>query len=297
MTKIIVITGPTGVGKTKLSILLAKRYNGEIINADSMQIYKNLNIGTAKVTEEEKEGVIHHLLDIKEVDEDYSIYNYQKDCRNTIKDIIKRNKTPIIVGGTGLYIKSTLYDYKLDEQPIKEEFNDISTEDLYQMLIKLDPKSKNNIDKHNRRRIISAINHYKNTNESITDNKTNKLLYDCIFIGLTTDRENLYNIINNRVDTMIKNGLVEEVKYFYDKNIRSKALMTGIGYKELYKFFDKEISLEQAIEDIKRNSRHYAKRQYTFFNHQLPIKYFDTNYNNFNETYEEVCKYIDKNLK
>ena len=297
MTKIIVITGPTGVGKTKLSILLAKRYNGEIINADSMQIYKNLNIGTAKVTEEEKEGVIHHLLDIKEVDEDYSIYNYQKDCRNTIKDIIKRNKTPIIVGGTGLYIKSALYDYKLDEQPIKEEFNDISTEDLYQMLIKLDPKSENNIDKHNRRRIISAINHYKNTNESITDNKTNKLLYDCIFIGLTTDRENLYNIINNRVDTMIKNGLVEEVKYFYDKNIRSKALMTGIGYKELYKFFDKETSLEQAIEDIKRNSRRYAKRQYTFFNHQLPIKYFDTNYNNFNETYEEVCKYIDKNLK
>lgn len=297
MTKIIVITGPTGVGKTKLSILLAKRYNGEIINADSMQIYKNLNIGTAKVTEEEKEGVIHHLLDIKEVDEDYSIYNYQKDCRNTIKDIIKRNKTPIIVGGTGLYIKSALYDYKLDEQPIKEEFNDISTEDLYQMLIKLDPKSENNIDKHNRRRIISAINHYKNTNESITDNKTNKLLYDCIFIGLTTDRENLYNIINNRVDTMVKNGLVEEVKYFYDKNIRSKALMTGIGYKELYKFFDKEISLEQAIYDIKRNSRRYAKRQYTFFNHQLPIKYFDTNYNNFNGTYEEVCKYIDKNLK
>ena len=297
MTKIIVITGPTGVGKTKLSILLAKRYNGEIINADSMQIYKNLNIGTAKVTEEEKEGVIHHLLDIKEVDEDYSIYNYQKDCRNTIKDIIKRNKTPIIVGGTGLYIKSALYDYKLDEQPIKEEFNDISTENLYQMLIKLDSKSENNIDKHNRRRIISAINHYKNTNESITDNKTNKLLYDCIFIGLTTDRENLYNIINNRVDTMVKNGLVEEVKYFYDKNIRSKALMTGIGYKELYKFFDKETSLEQAIEDIKRNSRRYAKRQYTFFNNQLPIKYFDTNYNNFNETYEEVCKYIDKNLK
>ena len=291
MDKIIVIVGPTGVGKTKLSVELAKKYDGEIINADSMQIYKDLNIGTAKITEEEKENIPHYLFDIKNVLEDYSIYDYQKDSRMVIDDIVKRNKIPIMVGGTGLYVKSSLYDYKLNLNTSNDTYNDISTEDLYDKLLKIDKDII--IDKNNRRRIIRALNYYKDNNESISKNKTNKLLYDAIFIGLTTNRDNLYNIINKRVDKMIDNGLIEEVKYFYDKNIHTKPLMGGIGYKELYKYFDKEISKEEAIELIKKNSRHYAKRQYTFFNNSLPVTWFNTDYDNFNNTVNEVSKYID----
>lgn len=291
---IIVITGPTGVGKTKLSIELAKVFNAEIINGDSVQIYKGLDIGSAKVTEEEKEGIPHHLFDIKEVTEDYSLYDYQKDARNCIEDIKKREKNIIIVGGTGLYIKSALYDYTLQkEENIKENYDGISTEKLYEELIKLDKDI--NIDKYNRRRVVRALNYYKENNSSIKENNNgNKLLYNAIFIGLTTDREKLYARINDRVDIMIKNGLLEEVKRFYDKGIYSKALKTAIGYKELYQYFDKEISYEEAIDLIKRNSRRYAKRQYTFFNNQFNIKWFDVDFNNFDNTINEVIKYIKK---
>ena len=297
MKKVIVITGPTGVGKTKLSVELAKKYNGEIINADAMQVYKNLDIGTAKIKEAEKEGVPHHLFDIKDVYEDYSIYDYQKDCRQKLEEIWKKNKVPILVGGTGLYIKSALYDYKLEEK--KEEIDnylDKTNEELYQELIELDDKARDKIDLNNRRRIINAINHYKNTGVSITENKTNNLLYDSLFIGLTTDRDNLYNIINNRVDKMIEEGLIEEVKSFYQQNIFTKPLTGGIGYKELYSYFDGTNSLKEAIDLIKRNSRRYAKRQYTFFNHQLPVKWFNTDYDNFDNTVKEVCNYIDNNI-
>lgn len=293
MQKIIVIVGPTGVGKTKLSIELAKHYNGEIINADSMQIYKNLNIGTAKITEEEKENIPHHLFDIKSPEEEYSIYNYQTDCRIKIDEILKKNKTPILVGGTGLYIKSALYDYKLIQNKKATNYENIRTEDLYKKLISLDPKSLDKIDKHNRRRVENALNYYKENNSSITENKTNTLLYNAIFIGLTTSRENLYQIINKRVDQMIKNGLIEEVETFYKKNIRTKPLLNGIGYKELYNYLDNKINLDTAIDEIKKDSRHYAKRQYTFFKHQFNTIWFNTNYDNFNETVKEVCTYID----
>ena len=293
MKKIIVIVGPTGVGKTKLSIMLAKKYNGEIINADSMQIYKGLNIGTAKVKEMEKEGIIHHLLDICDVYENYSIFDYQKNCRMVIDEIISKGKTPIIVGGTGLYIKSALYDYKLVENSLKNDYDDLSDLELYNKLIKLDSKAALNIDKNNRRRIINAINYYLTTGNSISDNITNDIIYDCIFIGLTTERENLYNIINNRVDVMVNEGLIDEVKNFYDKNIRTKPLVGGIGYKELYMYFDGEISLEDAIELIKQNSRRYAKRQYTFFKNKMSINWFNTDYDNFENTFNEVCEFIE----
>ena len=295
MNKIIVITGPTGVGKTKLSIILAKKYNGEIINADSMQIYKNLNIGTAKITEEEKQNIKHHLLDIKELDDDYSIYDYQKDCRQAIEEISKKGKMPIIVGGTGLYIKSALYDYNLLYNKNNDNYEKYTNEKLYQELIKIDPKSKNKINKNNRQRIINAINYFNETKNSITENVTEKSLYNCIFIGLTTDRTNLYNIINKRVDKMIENGLIEEVNNLYKKNIHTKPIINGIGYKELYKYFNKETTKEEAIELIKKNSRHYAKRQYTFLNNKLPVKWFNTDYTNFDKTANEVIKYIDSN--
>ena len=293
MNKVIVITGPTAVGKTKLSIELAKRYNGEIINADAVQVYKGLDIGSAKVTEEEKEGIPHHLFDIKEVDEEYTIYHYQKDCRKLIKEVQGRGKTPILVGGTGLYIKAALYDYKLTEEKETNTYDNLTDEELYNKLLELDKNIV--IDKNNRRRLIRALNYYKENNKTMTKNTTNKLLYDAIFIGLTTDRRILYDKINSRVDIMIKEGLLNEVKVFYDKNIRTKPLLNAIGYREIYSYFDGNISLEEAIDKIKQNSRHYAKRQYTFFNHQLPVVWFETDYNNFNNTVEEVIDYIENN--
>lgn len=293
MNKIIVVTGPTAVGKTKLSIEIAKKYNGEIINADAVQVYKGLDIGSAKVREEEKDGIIHHLFDIKEVDEEYTIYHYQKDARKVIEDIQKRGKTPILVGGTGLYIKAALYDYKLSEEKNNSTYDNLSNEELYDELLKLDESVI--IDKNNRRRLIRALNYYKENNTSISDNKTNKLLYDALFIGLTTDRNLLYNKINERVDIMIKDGLLEEIRAFYDKNIRTKPLLNAIGYREIYKYFDGEYTLEEATEKIKQNSRHYAKRQYTFFNHQMPVIWFETDYDNFDNTIKKVSNYIDNN--
>ncbi len=293
MNKVIVITGPTAVGKTKLSIELAKRYNGEIINADAVQVYKGLDIGSAKVTEEEKEDIPHHLFDIKEVDEEYTIYHYQKDCRKLIKEVQGRGKTPILVGGTGLYIKAALYDYKLTEEKETNTYDNLTDEELYNKLLEVDKDIV--IDKNNRRRLIRALNYYKENNKSINTNTTNKLLYDAIFIGLTTDRRILYDKINNRVDIMIKEGLLNEVKVFYDKNIRTKPLLNAIGYREIYSYFDGNISLEEAIDKIKQNSRHYAKRQYTFFNHQLPVVWFETDYSNFNNTIEKVINYIENN--
>lgn len=293
MNKVIVITGPTAVGKTKLSIELAKRYNGEIINADAVQVYKGLDIGSAKVTEEEKEDIPHHLFDIKEVDEEYTIYHYQKDCRKLIKEVQGRGKTPILVGGTGLYIKAALYDYKLTEEKETNTYDNLTDKELYNKLLELDKNIV--IDKNNRRRLIRALNYYKENNKSINTNTTNKLLYDAIFISLTTDRRILYDKINSRVDIMIKEGLLNEVKVFYDKNIRTKPLLNAIGYREIYSYFDGNISLEEAIDKIKQNSRHYAKRQYTFFNHQLPVVWFETDYSNFNNTVEKVINYIENN--
>ena len=293
MNKVIVITGPTAVGKTKLSIELAKRYNGEIINADAVQVYKGLDIGSAKVTEEEKEDIPHHLFDIKEVDEEYTIYHYQKDCRKLIKEVQGRGKTPILVGGTGLYIKAALYDYKLTEEKETNTYDNLTDEELYNKLLEVDKDIV--IDKNNRRRLIRALNYYKENNKSINTNTTNKLLYDAIFIGLTTDRRILYDKINTRVDIMIKDGLLNEVKAFYDKNVRTKPLLNAIGYREIYSYFDGNISLEEAIDKIKQNSRHYAKRQYTFFNHQLPVVWFETDYSNFNNTVEKVINFIENN--
>lgn len=293
MKKVIVIVGPTAVGKTKLSVELAKKLDGEVINADSTQVYKNLDIATAKITEDEKEGIIHHLFDIKNIEEDYTVYDYQRDCRLKIKEILAKNKTPIMVGGTGLYIKAALYDYDFSKEEIHESFDELSNEELYARLLSIDPKSE--IHKNNRKRIVRALNYFLNNNKSIsTNNKTDKLLYDCIFIGLTTDREKLYNLINKRTDKMIDMGLIEEAKKVYDKGIRSKAVMTPIGYKELFEYFDNKISLDEAIALIKQSCRRYAKRQYTWFRNQMNVNWFNVNFEDFNKTIEEVSEFIKK---
>lgn len=280
---ILCIVGPTGVGKTKLSIKLAKRYNGIVVNADSMQVYKELNIGTAKVTENEKENIKHFLFDIKEPTEMYTVYDYQKDLRNIIDN--NKDKNIIIVGGTGLYIKAGLYNYVFEtENDINNTYDNLTNEELYNLVLIKDPNTSIHIN--NRKRMIRFLN----KKETVKDK--DKLLYNVKFIGLTTSREILYDRINKRVDDMIKNGLIEEVKSLYDKNIRSKAIMTGIGYKELYDYFDGNISLEDAINLIKQRSRHYAKRQYTWFNNQMDIKWFDVDFDDFNNTINEVINYI-----
>ena len=283
MNKVIVITGPTAVGKTSLSIELAKKYDGEIINADSTQVYKTLDIATAKITEKEKEGIPHYLIDIKNIDENYTVYDYQKDARKCIDDILKRGKTPILVGGTGLYIKAALYDYKFNLETTKGDYSKYTKEELYNMLLKLDPDTTIHIN--NRKRVERRLDYIKN-NHTTETNKTNKLLYDAIFIGLTIDRDILYDRINKRVDIMIKNGLVEEAKRIYDSNIRTKAVLTPIGYKELFFFFFFAISLNEAIEIIKQRSRRYAKRQYTWFNNQMNITWFTNP--------KDVYDYIEK---
>lgn len=289
---VIVITGPTATGKTKLSIELAKKLNGEIINADSTQVFKDLDIATAKVTEEEKEGIKHHLIDIKNINENYTVYDYQKDARKTIEDILNRKKTPIIVGGTGLYIKACLYDYKFEEENNKNNYENESTEELYQKLIKVDQNTL--IHPNNRKRIIRALNYYNENKKPLSSKeKTDKLLYDTIFIGLTTDRQKLYEKINNRVDKMVELGLIEEAKKIYETKIISKAVMTPIGYKELFPYFENKCKLNECIEKIKQKSRNYAKRQYTWFNNQMNIKWFNVDYDNFDKTIEEVYKYIE----
>lgn len=294
MKKIIVIVGPTAVGKTKLSVELAKKFDGEVINADSTQVYKNLDIATAKITEDEKEGIIHHLFDIKNILEDYTVYDYQRDCRLKIEEILTKNKTPIIVGGTGLYIKAALYDYDFSKEEIHESFDELSNEELYAKLLSIDPKSE--IHKNNRKRVVRAINYFLNNNKPMsTSKKTDKLIYDYIFIGLTTDRENLYHHINERTDKMLDMGLIDEAKKIYDMGIRTKAVMTPIGYKELFPYFDNEISLEEAISQIKQNSRRYAKRQYTWFKNQMDINWFDVNFEDFDMTIKKVMEFIKKN--
>lgn len=290
---VIVITGPTAVGKTKLSVELAKKINGEVINADSTQVYKGLDIATAKIKENEKEGIVHHLFDIKDITEDYTVYDYQKDARKLIDDILKRGKTPILVGGTGLYIKACLYDYKF-EQDVK--FNDYSTLTNEQIYNKLKLVDKN-IDIHvnNRKRLVNALNYYELTGKLFSEKeKTDKLLYDTIFIGLTIDRKLLYDRINKRVDIMVKEGIIEEALKIYKSNIRTKAVMTPIGYKELFSYFDGVKSMGECIELIKQNSRRYAKRQYTWFNNQMDINWFNVDLDNFDNTINEVYNYIKK---
>lgn len=275
------IVGPTGVGKTKLSVELAKKLNAEIINADSMQVYKELNIGTAKVKEEEKENIPHHLFDIVDVEELYTVYNYQKDARNKIEEITSRGKNVIIVGGTGLYIRACLYDYQFQEEKKEQEtFESYNNERLIQELKKYTKEPLPHLN--NRKRLVRLLNRYKNGEEVKKQNSQPLYLFQ--MIGLTTNRERLYKKIDERVDQMMKEGLEKEVKKFYDRKIVSKAITTGIGYKELYQYFDGNCTKEEAIEEIKKNSRHYAKRQYTFFKHQFPVKWIETNYENFQET-------------
>ena len=288
---IIAVVGPTGVGKTKMSVALAKKYNAEIISCDSMQIYKKMDIGTAKVTEEEKEGIKHHLIDIRDVNDDYSVYDYQKDARKILDDLLNKNKNVVIVGGTGLYLKALLYNYEFKENNIKKDFSSYTNKELYDMVLKIDKNTKIHIN--NRQRLESFLNNH-DTNDKVI---SNKMVYDALIIGLTRPRKELYDVINKRVDKMFEDGLEKEASYFYDKKIHSKAINTAIAYKELYLYFDGKISLEEAKELIKKRSRNYAKRQYTWFNNQLNVNWFMIDASNFEKTIKQVIDYVNDKTK
>lgn len=290
MKDIIVIVGPTGVGKTKLSIELAKRIDGEIINGDSVSIYKGLDIGSAKPTMEEREGIVHHLIDICDIDDNYTVYEYQRDVRRKIDDISKRGKRIIIVGGTGLYIRAALYDYKFVEGANNNDYKDLSNEELVEKIKSYNVEDIPHVN--NRQRLVRLLNKLENGEEIVTEKS--KLLYPCKVIGLTTDREYLYERINNRVDQMIKSGLLEEVNGLKKHYLTSRVLNSGIGYKEFYDYFYNNVSLNNVIQKIKLDSRRYAKRQYTFFNHQFDTKWFDVNFEDFSRTVDAVYEYIEK---
>ncbi|AEH48476.1 tRNA (adenosine(37)-N6)-dimethylallyltransferase MiaA [Parageobacillus thermoglucosidasius] len=307
--KLVVIIGPTAVGKTKLSIVLAKRLHGEIISGDSMQIYKGMDIGTAKIKPEEREGIPHHLLDIKEPWESFSVVEFQHLARSLIHEISERGRLPIIVGGTGLYIQSVIYDYRFSAAPSDEAYRrqlrqiaeDKGEMALYDMLKAVDPESAARIHPHNIRRVIRALEIYYCTGKTMTEwqqGQTKKLLYDAAIIGLTMKREQLYRRINERVDEMLAEGLLEEAKALYDRGIRNCQSVQAIGYKELFAYFEGRVSLEEAIEQLKQNSRRYAKRQLTWFRNQMPVQWFDmTDMAKFDEKAEEIFQYVAGKLQ
>ena len=293
MSKIIVIVGPTGVGKTALSIHLAHKYNAEIINADSTGVYKEPLIATAKVTESEKEGVKHHMLDLVSLDDEFTLYDYQVKGRKILNNLINQNKNVIIVGGSGLYVKALLYDYKLDKTDnVRIDYSEYTNQELKDMADKID--KDNNIHVNNRQRLERYITYYKQTGKTITKTDSiNKKIYNFEVIGLKSDRETLYKRMNDRVEYMLENGLIEEAKSLTDK----KNFTNIIGYKELNQYFKGLISLDEAVLLIKQNTRRYSKRQFTWFNNQMKdIKWFDVNYDNFNETLNEIDSYLNLNI-
>ncbi|WP_078382770.1 tRNA (adenosine(37)-N6)-dimethylallyltransferase MiaA [Sutcliffiella halmapala] len=306
--KVIVIIGPTAVGKTKLSVELAKRVNGEIISGDSMQIYKEMDIGTAKVTHEEMQGVPHYLIDIKEPTEPYSVAEFQQDVRKLIQNITQKGCVPIIAGGTGLYIQSVLYDYQFSDTGKDEEIRlriekqvlEQGIEEVYEELRRIDPISAENIHPNNVRRVIRALEVFYSTGKTMTEyqqSQNQELLYDVAYVGLTMDRETLYDRINLRVDLMVKEGLLEEVEKLYRKGIRECQSIQAIGYKEIYAYFDGKVTKEQAVDALKQNSRRYAKRQLTWFRNKMDVTWFDMTDADFEEKLDEIFSFVAGKLK
>ena len=299
MEKVIVVIGPTSVGKTKMGVALAKKFNGEVISGDSMQIYKQMDIGTAKVTEDEKEGIIHHCVDILNPDETYSVHDFQQTVRKQITEITNRGHVPIIVGGTGLYIKAALYDYTFSEMEnnhdeINKKYKDYTNEQLYAHLKQIDEESAKILHFNNRRRVLRAIEIYEQTGQKkseMINEQEHICLYDAYFVGLTLPRELLYERINLRVDLMMKNGLQGEMESLIKQGLtRENQSMKAIGYKEWFDYFEGKCDLNEVSENIKKHSRQYAKRQYTWFKNQFDVHWYDVCLENFSKTIEEVSR-------
>lgn len=298
---VIVIVGPTAVGKTSLSIELAKKFNGEIISGDSMQVYRGLNIGTAKITSEEMEGIKHHLIDVTEPAEPFTAAKFQLETRRLIELIHKRGKTPIIVGGTGLYIQSVFYDYDFGnssgDKAYRLELELLDNDALWQKLNQLDPKSATLIHANNKRRVIRALEVMHSTGKPFSEyqihHEQNKL-YKPLFLGLDLTREILYQRINDRVDEMFKQGLEAEARALYMQKLVDVPAIKGIGYKELFAYFEGNISLEEAKSLIQKNSRHFAKRQLTWFRNRMDVNWIEAN---TKTTFTEAIKQVNEFLE
>lgn len=282
MDKVLAIVGPTGIGKTSLSIKLAKALNGEIISCDSMQVYQKMDIGTAKVTQEEKAGVPHYLVDIQPYDQPYNVKVFQAKCRQWIKQLVNRGKLPVLCGGTGLYLKAALYDYIFEDEQEDHDYIDFlqtcTNEELVNLLKETDPEALHKIHHNNRKRLIRALQicHSGKTKSEREQEQRHEPLYDAFFLGLEVDRNILHQRIEQRVDRMFQQGLVQEVQsLFQDPDTWKYTSFQGIGYKEFKEYFLNQTDLETVKERIKIHSRRYAKRQYTWFKNQMDVHWFD----------------------
>ena len=305
---VVAIMGPTAVGKTKLSIELAKRFNGEIISGDSMQVYKGLDIGTAKIKQAEMQGIPHHMLDIREPDEDFSAADFKELVQQYIAEITARGKLPIIVGGSGLYIQAALYDYNFSDRKrdplLTKEMEEIVKLEgimpLYQRLEQIDPEQAKKIHPNNHRRVIRALEIYETTGMTMSEYEKNQVMespYNPILLGLEMPRALLYERINDRVDQMIEKGLKTEVKKVYDEGYASCQSMKAIGYKEWISSFKGEQSSEGPVELLKRNSRRYAKRQYTWFKNKMDVTWYSVTPSTIDEDFTLIFEELAGILK
>lgn len=292
---LVILTGPTAVGKTKLSIELAKQINGEIISADSMQVYRRMNIGTAKITEVEKEGIPHHLIDILEPWEDFNVVAFQSYAKQAVQEIRERGKIPIVAGGTGFYIQALLYGIDFTENESNTELrNRLEAESekddgisLHRYLMQIDPAAAEAIHPNNRKRVIRAVEFYELTGQRISDHneeqRQNESVYNSAYFVLTMNREELYRRIDLRVDQMLQEGLVAEIKALLSEGCRADMIsMQGLGYKEIIRYLNNELSLEEAVYILKRDTRHFAKRQLTWFRREREVIWLDKDKNDSN---------------
>ena len=298
--KLVVIIGPTTVGKTKLSVDLAKKFNGEIISGDSAQVFKGMDIGTAKITDAEMEGIPHYLIDCREPSESYNVYDFKHEVKQVIDDITSRGKLPILVGGTGLYIQSVLYDYQFPEttanpdirKELEERVRLEGNEAVYQTLVSIDPVAAEKIHPNNTKRVIRALEVFYDSGQRFSEQEQSTertLLYDVALIGLTMERDLLYKRINERVEMMMDLGLEEEVRKLYEQGLKDAQSMQAIGYKEFIGLFEGTKTREEVIAEIQRNSRRFAKRQFTWFRNKMDVRWFDmTDLANFDKISKEI---------
>lgn len=295
MIDVLAIVGPTASGKTALSIRLAKALGGEVINGDSMQIYRDMSIGTAKVKPGEMEGVKHHLLDIKDPEEPFSVAEYQQLVRNKITEINEAGKLPIIVGGTGLYVQAVLFDYRFSEYQVDEKLREVLYGELdeygplhmHAKLAALDPDT--DIHPNNTRRVIRALEILLGSEEKVDRSLALQPIYNELIVGIDMPRNILYKRINRRVDAMMEEGLVEEAGALHEKGLRDVQSIQAIGYKEIYAVLDGKLDLEEAVVKLKKNSRNYAKRQLTYFHNKLPVLWIDGQ-----KPVQEIIEVIDQ---
>ncbi|MEB7752820.1 tRNA (adenosine(37)-N6)-dimethylallyltransferase MiaA [Staphylococcus pseudoxylosus] len=305
---LIVLVGPTAVGKTEFSIELAKKVDGEIISGDSMQVYKQMDIGTAKITQDEMSGIPHHMIDILEPDENFSAYEFKNRAQRLIKEITARGRVPIIAGGTGLYIQSLIYNYDFEDETISEqksleieaklsELDQLSNEALHQYLASFDEVSAQDIHPNNKKRVRRAIQYYLKTKKLLSSRKKVQQFtenYDTLLLGIEMSRDILYQRINKRVDIMLERGLVSEVQQLVDNGYETSQSMQAIGYKEIVPVIKQELSLDEATEKLKQHSRNYAKRQMTWFKNKLDVLWLDREKMSLSLMLEEVSVQIQK---